>query len=97
MDLTTAIVTLCGLIATLLGGFAILGKAALRFFLGPKFDGKAGAWGQMVNAQNSSSSAIDQLRLDLHDHANNAEASAEHRHREIVEALKIVCAAKEKD
>jgi hypothetical protein len=86
-EITAVILALIGIIGTLLGGFALLGRTMLKFVLGPNLDGKGGAWAEMTSRIEGTSDRLDALKAQHHE----AEKRADERHEQVVSALvKIV-------
>jgi hypothetical protein len=83
LDISAIILSLLGLIATLLGGFAVLGRAMLKFVLGPGLDGKGGAWRELTHTMEQTNAELVELK---HQHTAETEVSQE-RHTEVLTAL----------
>jgi len=58
---TTIVVSLMATIGVLAGGFALLGKVALKIFLGPNLDGKEGAWATLTDAVEGLGGRMDKI------------------------------------
>ena len=58
---TTIVVSLMATIGVLAGGFALLGKVALKIFLGPNLDGKQGAWATLTDAVEGLGGRLEQI------------------------------------
>lgn len=79
---TTVMVALIGIITLMIGGFGLLGRTALRAFLGEKLDGNGGAWNRLVVS-------IQGLNLRME--------AMEHKQSETVEMLKDMVPEQERD
>lgn len=61
VDGDTLVVSLIGAISIMAGGFALLGRVALRLFLGKDLDGRGGAWGSLTDAVASIGARVDRM------------------------------------